>query len=178
MAVHEVISAVCQECCHRSFSILTLICSLCHWSIMKFALLPCDPITAHSSVWWKYMRMCEFAPKSCGFFWQGASRWPAEGSQKGCGVNRDVPPQLHYLTELMKLFVMGFSAAFSVRTVISGQISSVQQDRGQLVGAPFSQCLLSTVIMRPAGTLTHNVKINSPCPCSITILLFPLNYVQ
>lgn len=73
-------------------------------------------------------------------------------------VNPDVPPLLHYLTELMKLFVMGFSAAFGPRTVISGQITSVQQDGGQLISAPFSiRCVASEQRdhIRAAVTLTR-----------------------
>lgn len=73
-------------------------------------------------------------------------------------VNPVVPPQLHYLTELMKLFVTGCSAAFGPRTVISGQISSVQQHWGQLISAPFS--ILSVTSeqhdhIRAAVTLTQ-----------------------
>lgn len=74
------------------------------------------------------VRACEFAAKSCGILSEWGHRSDPQREEKCCGVTGDVAPQLHHLTELMKLFVMGFSAAFGSRRVISGQISSVQQD--------------------------------------------------
>lgn len=65
------------------------------------------------------------------------------GEQRQCRVNRDVPPQLHNLTDLMKLFVMGFSP-FSSSPVISGHACSLQRGWGQLIGTPFSHCLLAS----------------------------------
>lgn len=54
-----------------------------------------------------------------------------EGSGGGAGVNRDVAPQLHNLTELMQPFVMGRSAPCHPRP-----------REPALVCAPSSRCLL------------------------------------
>lgn len=74
------------------------------------------------------MYVCVCCKEQCYFIPAGGIALTHGGKPKLLRVNPDVPPQLHYLTELMKLFVTGFSAAFDPRIVISSQISSVQQD--------------------------------------------------
>ncbi len=84
------------------------------------------------------------------------------GEQRQCRVNRDVPPQLHNLTGLMKLFVMGFSP-FSPGPVISGHASSPQRGWGQLISTLFSQCLLYAEQMITLGWVDGGCDIKTVC---------------
>lgn len=73
---------------------------------MKFALLQCD---YHSSQF-NVVRACEFAAKSCGILSERGHRSDPQGEEKRSGVIGDGAPQLHHLTELMKLFALQRSA--------------------------------------------------------------------
>lgn len=119
--VHEkFISNVLQdylECDRHSSNICILTCSPCH------EICPFTVWLYHSSQF-NVVRAREIAAKSCGILSERGHRSDPQGEEKCCEVIGDGAPQLHHLTELMKLFVMGFSAAFGSRRVISGQISA------------------------------------------------------
>lgn len=84
------------------------------------------------------------------------------GERRQCRVNGDVPPQLHNLTDLMQLFVMGFSP-FSSGRVISGQANWLQHGWGQLITTPFPSCLLGAERMTTSDWVVCGSDIMTIC---------------
>lgn len=108
--------------------------------------------------------MCICSKEQCYFLPAGGVALAHRGKPKLLGVNPDVPPQLHYLPELMKLLVTGFSAAVGSRTC--GRPNELSASRTEASSSahhspPSSQRLLSSVVT--LVQLRHNAmqKFNS-----------------